>query len=257
MMEMLFLWSFTFLALASAEVDWYESWLFKSGYRLIDGPTKDGSYPVMFKEVDGDNITYHPICADGFNDRTAQALCQMYTYDRGIRATYKVESASEFIHTGLSCFDSMNDIEPHEWKGDLNVYWKDTCSWEVYSEKSVPCSRNQAAAVYCHDLGYETSYHFEEVFTRKTDRKFKITGKIQQFKHGRIFSFFGMKGLKEDMGYFDEAFSAEACGHQYKPSVKIDTDDRSDVIELSGKFKLDCDQCVDVFMLGEYLFDVC
>ena len=166
---------------------------------------------------------FQPICDEEFNDRTAIALCQLHGFETGRRTSISLISRQLaswdplellLIENGIVHYDSRrfhcfsvssithhpgqahNDLDKDFTNTTLgtqmlsatdNISIADTCS--ELTETHVPCSRNQAAAVFCHnnDPPFLQFYNIE-IHVGLT--KFYITFNARYVKLGRIYEYF-------------------------------------------------------------------
>ena len=234
---------------SSHEIKWWKSWLFETGVRLLDA-NEDGSYPVMMKVELGSEVLYYPLCEDQFNDRTANTICNMYTYERGYRTSYTIGNDVKFLNTALSCYKKTDGYVLSS--GTYVVSMSD-CSLDPYTEESLPCARGQAAAVHCYDTYRTETYQPHSFFVQTTDRKYTLSFGLDLFKNGRKFPVFGSKGIKDHP--LPEDFIAEACGEQHTPHLVVSSSKQ--LFQLSGKFRRKCSSCTEFFYYGQYFKTVC
>ena len=222
------------------DINWFQVY----GFRLNPEELESGAHLVeVLDTVSGE---YKPICEDGFNDRTATALCLMSGYDRGYRTTYSVSSS--FLHTNLDCFNSthIHKVSP----GRLFVA-RDSCSAEKYSEDSLPCSKDQAAAVHCfHSSESQGVYHVDIVKTKVQKRSFKIEIALAYMKNGKISAITGKKALKDHRR--GTKFTAEACGKEVDTKVRLAKPNKKHFV-VEGNVAGSCSTGIDLFHMGNIL----
>ena len=223
---------------ALGDINWFQV----HGFRLNPEELETGSHLVeVLDTVSGE---YRPICDDGFSDRTATALCLMSGYDRGYRTTHSVSSS--FLHTNLDCFNSILKISLDE-----QVIVRDSCSTEKYSEDSLPCSKDQAAAVHCyHSFENQGIYHVDIVETKVKKRSFKIEIALVYEKNGKRTAITGTKALKRHRR--GTKFTAEACGKEVDTKVGVAKPNKEHFV-VEGNVAGKCSTGIDLFHMGNIL----
>ena len=226
----------------------YGHWLHNSGYRLAPDRLESGAYAV---EVASENGRFGPLCEDGLNDRTAVQLCEMRRYGRGLRTTYRTNE--KFVQTRLSCFKKVRTAPRLQvdslYYGTFNfVKSKDECSSVKYSDAAaLPCAKNQAAAVFCHNKDDLPRYEVYDVEVKSTGsiHTYRVTFRIQFVKMGRKFGVVGKQGLEDHP--LSNDFQAVACGNDRNVEFSVS---RSK-FELKGEFDSECDQPeIDLLHMG-------
>ena len=181
-------------------------WLSDSGYRLGYDKLESGAYPV---EVQVQWASYGPLCEDQLNDRTALQLCRMKGLDGGRRTTYTTKD--DFIETGLSCYERINTQMVTRTLTIVETY--DKCSSVEYSKKrSLPCARNQAAAVFCYDRKEPVTFEIYDGESKPTGhvRKFSISFRMRVIKMGRTFEVVGKQGMR-NYNVTPDNFLVDSC----------------------------------------------
>ena len=168
-----------------------------------------------FLVVSGDNRV---VCDDHFNDRTASALCQLHGFKTGRRTSmtladrqYAYKDSQNLdtlfdkddaltrplLFNGLVKFDEhrykcFSDIRPRFYSGEtggqmLNLTVVDKCRNQKRAD--LPCSKNQAAAVFC-DNGWVPFLAFYDIVVHLGKLKFYITFQVKYVKFGRVYDYF-------------------------------------------------------------------
>ena len=237
---------------------------------FLGSVSKRGAFLVV-------NELNHTICDDYFGDRTAVALCQLNGFRTGYRAT---RSASNCYHdsgkhsdeesskAGGSNFDMELDrykcfaklyagYRPYHGTGKqvLNLTTTDQCTVQKNSANDMPCSLNQAAAVFCHD-NTGPYLQFYDMKLRTGALRFYITFQVRYVKNGRISEYFqdSLKSLKVMPRRPD--FSASMCGEK----VGIDFHATKDMghgkhLTILGSFIKKCDECVRILFKNIPIID--
>ena len=125
-----------------------------------------------------------------------------------------------------------------------NISIADTCS--ILMETHVPCSKNQAAAVFCHnnDPPFLQFYNIE-IHVGLT--KFYITFDARYVKLGRIYEYFEDFPKSNDVMPKRADFSATMCGR--KVPLDLETTRKMGKgrhLVFLGKFLKKCEECVRV-----------
>ena len=219
------------------------SWFHNHGYRLSTDRLESGAYAV---EVASENGRFGPLWEDGLNDRTAVQLCAMRGYRRGYRTTYR--TGEEFVDTWLSCFKEIQPYPHFEFSTIPFVKSQDACSSVKYSDKTaLPCAKNQAAAVFCHNNDDYPRYEIYDVEVESTGSiyTYRVSVRIRFVKMGRRFGVVGKQGLEDHP--FSSNFQAVACGNDRNVEVSVS----GSKFELNGEFDRECEQPeIDLLYMG-------
>ena len=213
-----------------------------------------------------------PMCDDEFNDRTAIALCRLNGFETGRRTSMTVSiwrAKTKKELNGIAHYDSWrfhcfraasithhpgqahNDLGKDSTNTTLgtqmlnatnNISIADSCS--ELTETHVACSRNQAAAVFCHnnDPPFLQFYNIE-IHVGLT--KFYITFNARYVKLGRIYEYFEDFPKSNDVMPKRSDFSATMCGRK----VPLDLETTREMgkgrhLVFLGKFLKKCEECV-------------
>ena len=213
-----------------------------------------------------------PMCDDEFNDRTAIALCRLYGFETGRRTSmslsiWKAETkknmngivhydswqfhcfrAASITHhagqanNGLGKVSTNTTLGTQMLNATNNISIADSCS--ELTETHVACSRNQAAAVFCHnnDPPFLQFYNIE-IHVGLT--KFYITFNARYVKLGRIYEYFEDFPKSNDVMPKRSDFSATMCGRK----VPLDLETTREMgkgrhLVFLGKFLKKCEECV-------------
>ncbi|KAL5250313.1 hypothetical protein ACHWQZ_G016155 [Mnemiopsis leidyi] len=237
--------------------DWKKSQLFRMGVRLVNA-TEDASYPVMILVDD----IYYPLCEDSFNDQTAQALCEMYFYERGYKTTYTLADDAEFSFTNLECYQTQWTEQVYDDSFNRTYCRKavQKCLMKDYSDKDatgvLPCSRNQAAGVHCYDLARAITWTPNAENFLISKKTWSITFSMDIFKLGKKETHFSAYLLRKFLDFsFEEFVIAYSCGKESTPDLRYISSAGQDYFELNGKFRRNCKECEDLYMFSDSLKD--
>ena len=237
---------------------------------FLGSVSKRGAFLVV-------NELNHTICDDYFSDRSAVALCQLNGFRTGYRATKSTSSCyhdsgkhsdKESSKSGkenfdmefnrYECFTKINaGYRSYHGIGKqvLNLTTTDQCTLQKNSADDMPCSANQAAAVFCHD-NTGPYLQFYDMTLRSGALRFYITFQVRYVKNGRILEYFqdSLKSLNVMPRRPD--FSASMCGEK----VGIDFLATKDMghgkhLTILGSFIKKCDECVQILFKNIPIFN--
>ena len=234
---------------------------------------ENGAYPVEVRTW-WDAEEYGPVCDDKFSDKTAHVLCWMHGHERGHRTAYKTEL--EFISTTLTCwnhvmvfgpgvtYDGEEFIRNKDYKSPHVSYFgqfSDTCAAQEYKleelgGKALPCTKDQAAAVFCYQTREETRYEVHSVNTKTVSKKkFTVTFGLKFVKVGERIDLKGKDVLKDPDHKKAIDFGAVACGKDQKVDL-AESKSNGALFELKGKFRKGCKEDVNLLHMGGIFWTV-
>ena len=170
-------------------------------------------------------------------------------YDSSKFHCFRAASLTHHPHPGQAHTDLEKDpahtnttLGLHMLKATENISIADTC-WNL-TETHIPCSRNQAAAVFCHnnDPPFLQFYNIE-IHVGLT--KFYITFNARYVKLGRIYEYFEEYPKSNAVMPKRSDFSATMCGRK----VPLDLETTREMgkgrhLVFLGKFLKNCEHCV-------------
>ena len=212
------------------------NWFLRNGFQLSKTRLKSGAWPVQVAEWKYSRL-YGPVCEDGFNDWAAKNLCETIGYDRGYRTTYQTEE--EFFKTEVVCFTDFSEI--FGFVTDRILSGNEHCDMKSYRMEGLPCSKNQALAVFCYDQWIDSRYEpYDFEFCNDT-MTFTVAFSLRLEKLGKIFELVGKKALKGHSIIND--FGAVICGKD----VRVKWSGSLSKYELKGKFNQECNSPKNFF----------
>lgn len=180
-----------------------------------------------------------PLCDDRFTDAEAEYFCRLDGFDRGRRTSKTTEE--QFMGTNLLC-PNLPGFED-DWYDEMYL---SECRYDRYGEDNVlPCSRNQAAAVYCWNLNRRFFSFIIQRYLKVTEKRWTIVLEIEDVKHGRSYS--RLDNLLGHDGW------PEVTHCTLKPFYKVKLKHRSKhkVFKIDGTFKKTCFECIRIKYLNE------
>lgn len=218
---------------------------YKNNYRLIDA-LDNGAYPIV--HVEEDNTTT-VVCDDELTDVDAATMCVMYKYHAGYRTSYVTKQ--DFHPNILHCFRNVFDYFLSVASG--NVYGMVLSKCLVNVTNSLPCAKNQAAAVHCYDIDRLETIQPHIYFVSTHERTWNVHLALDYFKYGQKYPMFGRNGVNARPKKGN--FASYHCNKLTIPKLKISTSDK--LFQLEGKFALGCDECALLYFDNQYFYSVC
>ena len=213
------------------------------------------------------------ICDDCFNDRTAVALCQLNGFQTGYRATSltsnhhdnsrkvsknKPSKGGQLNMDRYKCFSRIQaGYSPHRETGKrvLNLTTSDQCTLQRYSASDMPCSYNQAAAVFCHN-NIQPYLQFYDLIIRTGTERFYIIFQVRYVKNGRILEYFQHSIRSLSVMPKRQDFRAAMCGEKFGIDLQTTQEmGHGRHHTIMGRFLKRCDECVQILFKNISLFE--
>ena len=229
------------------------------------------------------------ICDDHFSDLMARTICLLHGYKAGRRTSTTVSHHPRALITDRESMlmvksedqiggrwqnwtsiksGSNANFDEHRYKcfsnflsrtspggrdrPRLNLAAPENCV--EMEENSIPCAKNQAAAVFCHDND-KPFLHFYNIALSRGVLKFYITFKARYVKFGRVYEYFEDTVKSAHVMPKRSDFSARMCGKKVGLDFQTTREmNQGRHLVILGKFLKKCDQCVQIKFKNVSLF---